>query len=80
MDESDWQVLIYSTLYERKLCDNKKEEKFNRSVEDNSSRKSVKQVGTVNSKEKPITVEDSDEDDFSAWSDLDDDILISEGN
>ena len=34
----------------------------------------------MNSKEKPITVVDSDEDDFSAWSDLDDDILISEGN
>jgi len=34
----------------------------------------------MNSKKKPVTVEDSDEDDFSAWDDLDDDILISEGN
>ena len=34
----------------------------------------------MNSKEKPISVDDSDEGDFSAWNDLDDDILISEGN
>ena len=34
----------------------------------------------MNSKKKTITVEGSDEDDFSAWNDLDDDILISEGN
>lgn len=34
----------------------------------------------MNSKEKLITVEDSDEDDISAWDELDDDILISEGN
>lgn len=34
----------------------------------------------MNSKKKPISVEDSDEDDFSGWDDLDDNILISEGN
>ena len=59
---------------------NSAEHEIGYQLEDNSGRKSVEQVGTVNSKEKPITVEDSDEDDFSAWSDLDDDILISEGN
>ena len=34
----------------------------------------------MNSKEEPITVEDSDDDDLTAWDYLDDDILISEGN
>lgn len=34
----------------------------------------------MNSKKKPISVEDSDEDDFSGWDVLDDNILISEGN
>lgn len=34
----------------------------------------------MNSKKKPISVEDSDEDHFSGWDDLDDNILISEGN
>jgi len=48
--------------------------------EDNSGQKRVELGGAMNSKEKPITVEDSDEDDFSAWDDLDNDILISEGN
>ncbi|KAL9962457.1 hypothetical protein ACROYT_G031561 [Oculina patagonica] len=46
--------------------------------ENSTSKKGVEQSLTMNSKEKPISVVDSDEDEFSAWDDLDDDILISE--
>lgn len=48
--------------------------------ENNTREKDVEQgLVAMNSKEKPITVVDSDDDDFSAWDDVDDDTLISEG-
>ena len=47
--------------------------------DNDTTKNTVKQGVAIKAAESPISVLDSEEEDFSAWDDLDDDVMISEG-